>query len=128
MRFELIHKDRLGVKVLTKNTPYVIYHYLRQDNILEKIEDLPLMVHYYPDEVLDAEMKIFPQIELLHYVRLLGLEGEGVWPKDLTQSELTLTKVIWGKMDKDYAALLVAGIENMDLEDIYINYKKLNLI
>ncbi|MEZ4909657.1 MAG: hypothetical protein R2774_02220 [Saprospiraceae bacterium] len=128
MRFELIHKDRLGNKVLTKNTPFVIHHFLKEGGVLEKIEELPLLVQYYPDEVPDIGMTQFPKIELLHYVRLLGLDEEGSMPENLTSSEQTLTKVIWGKMDKDYAALLVAGIENMDLEDIYINYKKLNLI
>ncbi|MCB0659576.1 MAG: hypothetical protein KDC04_01495 [Saprospiraceae bacterium] len=127
MQFELIRKDRLEKSVVSKNTPFTIHHFKREGSDLHKVEDLPFLLHRFPDEELDGEMRRFPSHDKVNYGNIFGMQ-EGYMPSDLTPTETILTKMLWGEMDMDYTALLVAGVENMDLEDIYINYKKMKLM
>ncbi|MBK9150352.1 MAG: hypothetical protein IPM26_04855 [Saprospiraceae bacterium] len=73
----------------------------------------------FPEERLDKKIVKLPYARLVNYAVRMEYEDGGELPDDLTVTESILTDVLWGKRDKSIAALLVAALENMDLEDVH---------
>jgi hypothetical protein len=81
---------------------------------------------FFPDEVTDFDMKAFPEGSRINYAILNGEDTDGELPDDLTVTETVLTEVLWGQRDKDIAVLLVAALENMEIQKVKENFRKLN--
>lgn len=118
-------EDLLVIK--TNTTPIV------EKSILSTFSEL------YPEEKLDPLITSLPAPDRLNYASMYDIEdeevdedeyynvGEGGLPGDLTQSEMLLTKLLWGEVDKFLTILLVAALEDMSIEDVSTSLRKMNL-
>ncbi len=80
--------------------------------------DAETMQWHFPDESLDKNMYRMPSVHLINYAQEHEYPDEGQLPLDLTPTERLLTQLLWGQVDRTTTKLLVAAIEDMNLNDV----------
>lgn len=138
MRFKLKPKNKLKKKILSKRSKN-FQNFLKLNlcpntgwkKELTDVDDLWFykLNKFKPiDEVVDIEMTALPDNKKINYAKeIFGFQDEGTLPDDLSISEQILTNLLWGKINKDRAVLLVAAIEDMNIEDVENGIRKLGL-
>jgi hypothetical protein len=136
MRFRLEHNDRiekLNANEFNRKENLMISFKWEQaggwksENKVDFFESMTRRIRiWFPDEVTDFDMKAFPEGSRINYAILNGDDTGGELPDDLTVTETVLTEVLWGQRDKDIAVLLVAALENMEIQRVKENFRKLN--
>ena len=142
MKFELKHNNcRLSKEKFLSDYNFSDLFFLIR-TISSPIVDKSILSSFsdmYPEERLDPLITSLPAPDKLNYASLFGIEDEDVdedeyydvgeegLPCDLTQSEMLLTKLLWGEADRFLTILLVAALEDMSIEDVSLSLKKMNL-
>lgn len=129
MLFELKHNNSMISSAKLMNEYHVTNLELLKDKSV-KITDASLVNSIsmlFPDEVADILISTSSTSDKMHYASLFGLYEEGEWPDDLTPTEMLLTRLLWGEVDRYMAILCVAAMEDMSVEDVNSSLQKMDL-
>lgn len=61
----------------------------------------------------------------MHFDSLFSLDEGGELPDDQTPTEMLLTRLLWGEVDRYIAVLCVAALEDMSVEDVERSLQKM---
>lgn len=129
MYFELKHNNSQISSTELRNEFYVPDHFSLK-NRSAVITNKTLLVNLnkrFPEEKPDLQLTSLYTADKVHYVSLFGMDEGGELPDDLTQTEMLLTHLLWGEVDRYIAVLCVAALEDMSVEDVEKSLQKMNL-
>ncbi len=137
MRFELKHNNSLAksISIYSDSQHYIImkFDYFKSDNRKKqsrsavKISKSILNDQWFPAEVIDDGMKSMPAEASINYGSLYDLFEKGEIPKDLTPTEIVLTNLLWGDIERNRAILLVSALEDMNIDAVKRNLDNLGM-
>jgi hypothetical protein len=129
MYFELKHNNSQISSTELRNEFYVPDHFSLK-NRTAVITDKTLLTNLtkrFPEEKQDLQLISLHSADKVHYVSLFGMHEDGELPDDLTPTEMLLTRLLWGEVDRYIAVLCVAALEDMSVEDVEKSLQKMNL-
>jgi hypothetical protein len=99
----------------------------KQSRSAVKISKSILNDQWFPAEVIDDGMKSMPAEASINYGSLYDLFEKGEIPKDLTPTEIVLTNLLWGDIERNRAILLVSALEDMNIDAVKRNLDNLGM-
>jgi len=129
MYFELIRNNSQISSTKLLNEFYVpdLFSLKNRTTVITDETLLTSLSKRFPEEKKDTCISSTWTEDKVHYVSLFGMDEGGELPDDLTQTEMLLTHLLWGEVDRFIAVLCVAAIEDMSVEDVEKSLQEMNL-